>query len=89
MDEEKLVQRLAMKMFLSVGFAVSLTMFGVMFFFVGIFFLGSNSVSTIQYKESAGWWIALGLVLFVLGFFLLIRFLKDSPEPGSLNYKHI
>ncbi len=84
-----MIQRLAMKMFLSVGFAVSLTMFGVMFFFVGIFFLGSNSVSTIQYKNKAGWWIFIGLTLFVLGFVLLIRFLKDSPEPGSLKYKHI
>lgn len=89
MSEEKMMQRLAMRMFLSVGFAVSLIMFGVMFFFVGIFFLGSNSVGTVQYKRSAGWWIASGIALIFLGFPLLIRFLKDSPEPGSLDYKHL
>ncbi len=88
MTDDKMMQNLAIRLFLSVGFAVSLILFGIMFFFVGVFFLGSTSVSTEKYRNSSKWWIMTGLLLVFIGFPLLIRILQDTPEPGSLGYKH-
>ncbi len=82
-NEEKQMQRLAVRLFLSVGFAVTLILFGVLSFFVGVFFLGSRSVTTQQYRDAAIWWMLAGILMFVAGFPLLIKFLKDSPPPGT------